>query len=54
MAPEKTIIGKDHVDVAAQLRAFVKRGDWLLFKGSRGMRMERVLEALKRGKGIGD
>jgi len=28
----------------------VQPGDWLLFKGSRGMKMERVLEALKRGR----
>jgi UDP-N-acetylmuramyl pentapeptide synthase len=27
----------------------VQRGDWLLFKGSRGMKMERVLNQLKSG-----
>ena len=50
MAPEKIVIGKDHEDVASQLRARVKRGDWLLLKGSRGMKIERVLEALQGGK----
>jgi UDP-N-acetylmuramoyl-tripeptide--D-alanyl-D-alanine ligase len=47
---EQIIIGKDHADLGGQLREHVKRGDWLLVKGSRGMKMERVLEALKRGK----
>jgi UDP-N-acetylmuramoyl-tripeptide--D-alanyl-D-alanine ligase len=50
MRPEQVFIGKDHADLAAQLRERVKRGDWLLFKGSRGMKMERVLEALRRGR----
>jgi UDP-N-acetylmuramoyl-tripeptide--D-alanyl-D-alanine ligase len=50
MQPEQIIIGKDHADLGGQLRERVKRGDWLLFKGSRGMKMERVLEALKRGR----
>jgi UDP-N-acetylmuramoyl-tripeptide--D-alanyl-D-alanine ligase len=50
MRPEQIIIGKDHADLAAHLGERVKRGDWLLFKGSRGMKMERVLETLRRGK----
>lgn len=50
LALEKIIIGKDHGDLAARLRAHVHAGDWLLFKGSRGMKMERVLEALKGGR----
>ena len=50
MRPEQVIIGKDHADLAAQLRERVKPGDWLLVKGSRGMRMERVLETLRRGR----
>jgi UDP-N-acetylmuramoyl-tripeptide--D-alanyl-D-alanine ligase len=50
MRPEKIIVGKDHTELAACLAERVKRGDWLLFKGSRGMKMERVLEALRRGK----
>jgi UDP-N-acetylmuramoyl-tripeptide--D-alanyl-D-alanine ligase len=50
MRREQLIIGRDHGDVAMQLRAFVKPGDWLLFKGSRGMKMEKVLEALGRGR----
>jgi UDP-N-acetylmuramoyl-tripeptide--D-alanyl-D-alanine ligase len=47
---EQVVIGRDPMDLGAKLRAFVKPGDWLLFKGSRGMKMERVLQALKHGK----
>jgi UDP-N-acetylmuramoyl-tripeptide--D-alanyl-D-alanine ligase len=50
MPPERIVIGKDHSDLATRLSAVVKRGDWLLFKGSRGMKMERVLDALKGGR----
>ena len=50
MRAEQIIIGQNHADLAGRLASRVKRGDWLLFKGSRGMKMERVLEALRRGK----
>ena len=43
-------VGKNHGELAQELRHRVERGDWILFKGSRGMRMERVLDALKSGK----
>lgn len=45
---ERVILGKTHEDIARKLRVQVKRGDWLLFKGSRGMRMEQVLAAFKK------
>ena len=47
---EQIVIGRDHADMARRLRDRVKRGDWLLFKGSRGMRMENILHELKGGK----
>ena len=50
LAAQKLFIGKDHSNLAKRMRAQLQRGDWLLFKGSRGMNMERALEALKRGK----
>jgi UDP-N-acetylmuramoyl-tripeptide--D-alanyl-D-alanine ligase len=40
-------VGKDHGAIAGQLRQHLKRGDWLLIKGSRGMKMEKILELLK-------
>ena len=46
MGAERIVIGQDHADLARQLRKRVKRGDWLLFKGSRGMAMEKVLHGL--------
>ncbi|MFQ5539625.1 MAG: glutamate ligase domain-containing protein, partial [Candidatus Binatia bacterium] len=40
-------IGKNHREIAWMVRGRVRRGDWLLFKGSRGMNMEKVLAAFK-------
>ena len=50
MAAEKIFIGADHREIAEQLRARVQPGDWLLIKGSRGMKMEKVLDELTGGK----
>ncbi|OGQ64826.1 MAG: hypothetical protein A2W73_03780 [Deltaproteobacteria bacterium RIFCSPLOWO2_12_55_13] len=47
MKEEQVIVGKNHRDIAKMVRSQMKRGAWLLFKGSRGMKMEMVLEALK-------
>ncbi|MBI2350668.1 MAG: hypothetical protein HYV00_04185 [Deltaproteobacteria bacterium] len=47
MEEEQVIVGKNHRDIAKMIRSRTKRGAWLLFKGSRGMKMELVLEALK-------
>jgi UDP-N-acetylmuramoyl-tripeptide--D-alanyl-D-alanine ligase len=50
MPTERIVIGKDHNDVAKRLKSHVSKGDWLLFKGSRGMKMELVLNKLKSAK----
>jgi UDP-N-acetylmuramoyl-tripeptide--D-alanyl-D-alanine ligase len=50
MRAEQIIIGRDHTDLARRLRERAQRGDWLLFKGSRGMKMEKVLHEFKGGK----
>ncbi len=50
MAAAKIFIGKDHGEIATQLRARARAGDWLLVKGSRGMKMEKVLDVLTGGK----
>jgi UDP-N-acetylmuramoyl-tripeptide--D-alanyl-D-alanine ligase len=50
MSSERIVLGKDHTHVANLLRTHVKKGDWLLLKGSRGMKMETVLTKLKSAK----
>ena len=47
MDASKVIVGKDHSDIARQLKSHVRKGDWLLIKGSRGMQMEKILRELK-------
>jgi len=51
MRSRQVIIGADHGDLARGLRQQVRRGDWLLVKGSRGMKMEKVLQELESEKG---
>ncbi len=41
-------MARDHAEIGRMLRAHVRKGDWLLFKGSRGMKIEKALEALKK------
>jgi UDP-N-acetylmuramoyl-tripeptide--D-alanyl-D-alanine ligase len=50
MRSEQIVVGKDHAELAGRLRSQVKKGDLLLFKGSRGMTMEKVLQELRSGK----
>jgi UDP-N-acetylmuramoyl-tripeptide--D-alanyl-D-alanine ligase len=47
MKSEQVIVGESHSDIGQRLRAHLKKGDWLLIKGSRGMKMETVLSELK-------
>ena len=50
MAADHIFVGKDHKAIVRQLRTRLGSGDWLLIKGSRGMKMEKVLEGLKGGR----
>ncbi|HEY2919965.1 MAG TPA: UDP-N-acetylmuramoyl-tripeptide--D-alanyl-D-alanine ligase [Candidatus Binatia bacterium] len=50
MQSEQIIIGEDHADLGRQLAERARKGDWLLFKGSRGMKMEKVLHEFRGGK----
>jgi UDP-N-acetylmuramoyl-tripeptide--D-alanyl-D-alanine ligase len=50
MKSDQVIVAEDHGDVARRLRRQLRRGDWLLVKGSRGMKMEKVLKELKSVK----
>jgi len=47
MQTDQIVLGKNHRDLATRLRWEIKKGDWVLLKGSRGMTMERVLQELK-------
>jgi len=48
---EQIVLGRDHAGLARLLRERLKKGDWLLVKGSRGMKMEKVLQEIKGGRG---
>jgi UDP-N-acetylmuramoyl-tripeptide--D-alanyl-D-alanine ligase len=50
MPAERVVVAGQHRALAELLRSRAKKGDWLLFKGSRGMKMEKVIEELKKGR----
>ena len=47
MEEKRVTVGKSHREIARMVRGHVRRRDWLLFKGSRSMNMEKVLAAFK-------
>jgi len=46
MARDQLTEAGSHEEIAGRVRSFMAAGDWVLVKGSRGMRMEKVVEAL--------
>ena len=48
MAHERARVVESHSDAVIILREDSRKGDWILVKGSRGMRMEKVVEGLKK------
>jgi UDP-N-acetylmuramoyl-tripeptide--D-alanyl-D-alanine ligase len=51
MARDQLSEAGNHEEIAAQVHSLLAAGDWLLVKGSRGMRMEKVVEALMELRG---
>ncbi len=45
-AGDRVVAAENAGEIVGHLMKTVRRGDWVLVKGSRGMRMERVVEAL--------
>jgi len=48
MNPQAIYLGTDRRDVALRLAQLVKKGDWVLLKGSRIMKMEEIIEDLRK------
>ncbi len=46
----ESLVGKSHEELAASLRGRLRRGDWVLVKGSRAMGMEEVVARLSDAK----
>jgi UDP-N-acetylmuramoyl-tripeptide--D-alanyl-D-alanine ligase len=51
MESTRVHVGKDHDELGAALRGMLRGNDWVLVKGSRSMKMERVVQALAREEG---
>jgi len=53
MSRESLTEAEEHRELALKVHRLMDAGDWVLVKGSRGMRMEKVVEALIELRGNG-
>ena len=42
--------GNDHAEIGRRIRKLLEPDDWVLVKGSRAMRMERIIDSLSNGE----
>ncbi|MDZ4383968.1 MAG: UDP-N-acetylmuramoyl-tripeptide--D-alanyl-D-alanine ligase, partial [Nitrospirota bacterium] len=47
MSEDRVIACSDNVQTLEKIKQWLHKGDLLLVKGSRGMKMERIIEGLK-------
>jgi UDP-N-acetylmuramoyl-tripeptide--D-alanyl-D-alanine ligase len=47
MSPERVFFAADNTQVVEYLKSILKPGDHVLVKGSRGLKMEEIVDALK-------
>lgn len=52
MAPERVLLYEQSGEVLERLRSFLKKGDWVLVKGSRKMKMEEVVRGVIEDFGL--
>jgi len=53
MPAERAVASRDPAELADRVRAVLRGGEWVLVKGSRSMRMERIVQALAQADGAG-
>jgi UDP-N-acetylmuramoyl-tripeptide--D-alanyl-D-alanine ligase len=50
LRPENARVVKNHREVVSILRQIIRKGDWVLVKGSRGMEMEKIVNGLREAE----